>query len=128
MGNMDNMGGMVSGPRTVRHRPDYFMINGRDGNDTLTDPATAIEAGPGQQVLIRLNNVGYQPALVQLGGLEFDVIASDGRPVAQTLTTSSLMIAPGERYDILLTMPLSSNRTAMVDYYHIRGLQQRQRP
>jgi hypothetical protein len=44
------------------------MINGRDGNDTLTDPATAVEAGPGQQALIRLNNVGYQPALVQLGG------------------------------------------------------------
>jgi FtsP/CotA-like multicopper oxidase with cupredoxin domain len=118
---MGGMGGMVSGPGTVRHHPDYFMINGRDGAGTLTDPATAIEAGPGQKVLIRLNNVGYQPALVQLGGLEFDVIASDGRPLAQTLTTSSLMISPGERYDILLTMPLSGSWTAMVDYYHIRG-------
>ena len=116
-----NMGGMVSGPATVRHRPDYFMINGRDGNDTLIDTATAIEAGPGQQTLIRLNNVGYQPALVQLGGLEFEVIASDGRPLADTLRTTSQLIAPGERYDILLTMPLSGNWTAIVDYYHIRG-------
>jgi FtsP/CotA-like multicopper oxidase with cupredoxin domain len=72
-------------------------------------------------VLIRLNNVGYQPALVQLGGLEFDVIASDGRPLAQTFRSDSLMIAPGERYDILLTLPLSGSWTAMVDYYHIRG-------
>ena len=69
------MGGMVSGTGTVRHSPNYFMINGRDGNDTLIDTATAIEAGPEQQVLIRLTNVGYQPAQVQLGGLEFDVIA-----------------------------------------------------
>jgi FtsP/CotA-like multicopper oxidase with cupredoxin domain len=115
------MGGMVSGPGTVRHRPDYFMINGRDGNDTLTDPTTAIEAGPKDDVLIRLNNVGYQLATVQLGGLEFEVIASDGRPLAQIIRTDSLMIAPGERYDILLTMPQSGSRTAAVDYYHIRG-------
>jgi FtsP/CotA-like multicopper oxidase with cupredoxin domain len=91
------MGGMISGPGTVRHRPDYFMINGRDGNDTLTDPATAIEAGPGQQVLIRLNNVGYQPAMVRLGNLEFDVIASDGRPLTKTIRTDSQLIAPDER-------------------------------
>jgi len=118
---MGGMGGMVSGSRTVRHRPDYFMINGRDGNSTLTDPTTAIEAGPGQKVLIRLNNVGYQPALVQLGGLEFDVIASDGRPLPHALRTNSLMITPGERYDILLTMPKTGSWTAMVEYYHIRG-------
>jgi FtsP/CotA-like multicopper oxidase with cupredoxin domain len=121
MGGMGGMGSMVSGPGTVRHRPDYFMINGRDGNDTLTDPATAIEAGPGQQVLIRLNNVGYQPALVQLGELEFEVIASDGRPLAQNLRTNSLMIAPGERYDILLAISSPGDWTAIVDYYHIRG-------
>ena len=115
------MGGMVSGPGTMRHRPEYFMINGRDGASLLTDPATTIEAGPGQQVLIRLNNVGYQPALVQLGGLEFEVIASDGRPLAQTIRTTSQSIAPDERYDILLTMRSSGIRTAAVDYYHIRG-------
>ena len=115
------MGGMVSGPGTVRHRPDYFMINGRDGASTLTDPATAIEAVSSQRVLIRLNNVGYQPALVELDGLEFDVIASDGRPLAQTISTDLWMIAPGERYDILLTMPLPGIRMATVDYYHIRG-------
>ncbi|MBT8368888.1 MAG: hypothetical protein KJP23_29705 [Deltaproteobacteria bacterium] len=97
------------------------MINGRDGDDTSTDPTTAIEAGPGQKVLIRLNNVVYQPVLVQLGGLRFDVIASDGRPLAQTHRANSLMTAPGERCDILLTMPLSGSWTAMVDYYHIRG-------
>ena len=117
-----SMGGMaVSGPRTVRHRPDYFMINGRDGTNLLTDPTTAIMAGAGQKVLIRLNAVGYQPALVNLSGLEFEVIASDGRPLAQTIRASSLMITPGERYDILFTMPSSGSRTATVDYFHIRG-------
>ena len=112
---------MVSGPDTVRHRPDYFMINGRDGFDTLTDPTTAIEAGPGEKVLIRCTNVGYQLAQVQLGGLPFDVIASDGRPLAENISATSLVVAPGERYDILLTMPSSGKRSATVDYLHIRG-------
>jgi FtsP/CotA-like multicopper oxidase with cupredoxin domain len=120
-GGMRGMGRMVSGPTTVRHRPDYFMINGRDGALLLTDPTTAIEAGLGDQVLIRLNNVGYQPALVRLGGIEFDVIASDGRPLAQTLRTDAQFIAPGERYDILFSMPESVIPAATVDYYHIRG-------
>ena len=32
------------------------------------------------------------------------------------------MVAPGERYDVLLTMPSSAGvETAVVDYYHIRG-------
>jgi FtsP/CotA-like multicopper oxidase with cupredoxin domain len=112
---------MVSGPGTARHRPDYFMINGRDGFDTLSDPATAIEADPGEKVLIRCTNVGYQLAEVKLGGLPFDVIASDGRPLAETVRTTALIVAPGERYDILLTMPASGKRTATVDYLHIRG-------
>jgi len=112
---------MVSGSGTVRHRPDYFMINGRDGFDTLSDATTAIEAGPGEEVLIRCTNVGYQLAQVQLGGLSFDVIASDGRPLAETVTTTSLIVAPGERYDVPLTMPSTGKRGAPVDYLHIRG-------
>jgi FtsP/CotA-like multicopper oxidase with cupredoxin domain len=115
------MMGMVSGPGTVRHRPDYFMINGRDGANLLVDPTTAIKAGPGQQVLIRLINLGYQLALVKLGGLTFEVIASDGRPLAKVLHTTSQMIAPGERYDLLFAMPESGSLTATVDYYHVRG-------
>jgi FtsP/CotA-like multicopper oxidase with cupredoxin domain len=53
--------------------------------------------------------------------LDFDVIASDGRPLAQTLRTASQLVAPGERYDIMLTMPVSGISTSTVDYYHIRG-------
>jgi FtsP/CotA-like multicopper oxidase with cupredoxin domain len=113
-------GAAVSGPGTVRHRPDYFMINGRDDADTLTDPTTAIAAAGGEVVLIRTNNVGYQPAVVRLGGLQFQVIASDGRPLPTAIATTELLVAPGERYDILLQMPALTVQTATVDYYDIR--------
>lgn len=111
---------MVSGANTVRHRPDYFMINGRDGANTLTDNTTAISAGAGQKVLIRTNGVGYQTARVRLGGLAFEVIASDGRPLPAPITATEWLIAPGERYDLLVTMPSSGQRIATVEYYDIR--------
>jgi FtsP/CotA-like multicopper oxidase with cupredoxin domain len=110
----------ISGPRTVRHRPDYFMINGRDGELEIDDPATAVAATPGERVLIRLTNVGYQPALVELGGLSFEVIASDGRPLPTPIVTAERLVAPGERYDILFTMPPAIDYTATVDYWDIR--------
>jgi FtsP/CotA-like multicopper oxidase with cupredoxin domain len=116
----DQQGPLISGPGTVRHRPDYFMINGRDGGNTLTDPTTAITAPAGERVLMRTTNVGYQPALVQLGGLEFEVIASDGRPLRSTLLTDTQWVTPGERYDILFTMPSETDDIATVDYYDIR--------
>jgi len=110
----------VSGAATRRYRPDYFMINGRDGANSLSDSTTAISAGPGQKVLIRTNGVGYQPAMVRMGGLPFQVIASDGRPLPAPLTVTEQLVAPGERYDLLLTMPNSGQTTATVDYYDIR--------
>ena len=110
----------VSGPRTVRHRPDYFMINGRDGTSSINDSTSAILAAPGDRVMIRLINVGYQPALVGLGGLEFEVIASDGRPLPEPLSMNEHLVAPGERYDIIFTMPAKAHYGAMVEYLDIR--------
>ncbi|MEM7050132.1 MAG: multicopper oxidase domain-containing protein [Acidobacteriota bacterium] len=111
----------ISDSNTVRHSPDYFLINGKDGNQIDADPASAIAAGAGDRVLIRATNVGYQPALVKLGGLAFDVVASDGRPLASTLAgVTEQWVAPGERYDLILTMPASANATAMVEYWDPR--------
>jgi FtsP/CotA-like multicopper oxidase with cupredoxin domain len=113
-----HIGGMVvSGPSTVRHRPDYFMINGRDGANTLTDTTTAISADAGETVMIRTNDMGYQPALE---GLEFSVIASGGRPFPVAMARTELLVAPGERYYMPFQMPPETNRTATVEYFDIR--------
>jgi len=113
------MGGS-SGPNTTRHSPNYFMINGRDGNNLNSDSTVAISAGAGQKVLVRGVHSGYQPAMVKMGGLVFDVIASDGRPLPSAISATEWLMAPGERYDLLVTMPSSGQRTATVDYYDIR--------
>ena len=113
-------GPQTSGSNTVRHRPDYFMINGRDGSNTLSDPTTAITAAAGDRVLIRATNVGYQPALVQLGGVEFEVIASDGRPLRSAIPATQQLVVPGERYDLLFSMPDGTDGVATADYFDIR--------
>jgi FtsP/CotA-like multicopper oxidase with cupredoxin domain len=95
------------------------MINGKDGEDTLTDPSTAISGAPGEKVLIRANNMGYQPALVRLGGLEFQVIASDGRPLPVAIVGTEQLVSPGERYDLLIQLPYVGDWAAQVHYFGI---------
>jgi len=98
------------------------MINGRNGADAQTDTTVAVEANAGEKVLIRLNQTSYQGARVELGGLPFEIIAADGRPIAQVLNKTSVYITPGERYDLLVTMPSAgTTKYATVSYYDNRG-------
>lgn len=110
----------VSGSGTVRYRPDYFMINGRDGANAGTDSTVAVSARAGQKVLIRVNGTSYLSGVVGFGGLPFEVIASDGRPLVQSYTVTEQLVCAGERYDLLVTMPSSGQYAATVDYYDIR--------
>jgi len=114
------MGGM-GGTILRRYSPNYFLINGRDGASVITDSTTAITAGAGQRVLIRINGTSYMPGRIRLGGLAFDVVASDGRPLASPLRTTELQVNAGERYDIIVTMPSSGQNNATVDYRNIRN-------
>lgn len=114
----------VSGSGYLRYTPDYFMINGRDGADILSDSASSIVAAAGQQIVIRLVNIGYMPAVVNLGGILFEVLCSDGRPLKSPLPNrvNDWMVAPGERYDVRFVMPQSGQVMASVNYLDIRGL------
>jgi FtsP/CotA-like multicopper oxidase with cupredoxin domain len=48
------------------------------------------------------------------------VIASDGRPLPAAIAKTELLVAPGERYDLLFQMPPASDQTATVEYFDIR--------
>lgn len=111
----------VSGAGTVRYRPDRFMINGVNGADAITDPTVAITAPAGEQVLIRTNQTSYQGVRIEFAGMEFTVIAADGRPAAVARQMRDLYMAPGERYDILLTMPPAGVYEARLRYYDNQG-------
>ena len=106
----------TSGSATARHRPNAFLLNGFASEQARTDPYTRLVAAVGQRIYLRILNSSYQWGRIRLAGLSFDVVASDGRPMRQVVTTDSWEIGPGERYDLLITPTAPISADATVEY------------
>jgi FtsP/CotA-like multicopper oxidase with cupredoxin domain len=66
-------------------------------------PATApMTAALGQDILIRLANVGQMLHPIHLHGYHFKVIAQDGAPLDRPYSADTVVVAPGETYDLLV--------------------------
>ncbi|WP_280310754.1 multicopper oxidase family protein [Nocardia abscessus] len=77
----------------------HYLINGRLG----TDPVT-LTARPGQRMRLRIINAAADTAFrVAIGRHQLTVTHSDGFPV-QPVTTGSLLISMGERYDVIVEL------------------------
>ncbi len=105
-----------SGPVTARHRPNVFLLNGRESAEAQQCPFTVIQMLVGQVGYLRVVNQAYQFARFSLGGLPFQVVATDGRPITEPITTDSWEIGTGERYDILFSSDSAFHGLATVDY------------
>lgn len=80
----------------------YYLINGK----VPTDPAS-YDVRPGERVRLRLINAGADTAFrVAAAGSRLTVVASDGFPVAP-VAVDTVLLAMGERYDVLITAPPS---------------------
>jgi len=91
-------------PDRSRFDPRYFFINGRSFPDTLDHPDTHLVGHLGDRVLVRLINAGYGWRSMHLHGFHFEVVATDGRPLAQPYLKDTISVGPGERYDLLVTL------------------------
>lgn len=78
---------------------DLFLINGH-AHESI--PPVVLDAG--ERVLIRLMNAGNLPHAIHSHGHSFRIVATDGNPVpaAAVLTKDTVLIGPGERYDLEL--------------------------
>ncbi len=76
---------------------DYFLMNGK-----MHDAIPPIVVSEGDKVRIRLINAGNVPHPFHTHGHSFKIVATDGNPVpkAAQLTKDTVLVAPGERYDI----------------------------
>jgi manganese oxidase len=83
------------------YHPNYFLINGRAYPDTSTDPTATIHPQPGDRVLIRTINGGRLPHAMHLHGYHFTIVGREGRPWANGPLKDTVMVAPGEAYDLL---------------------------
>lgn len=80
--------------------PNYFTINGKSFPATET-----ITAKVGDRVRLRFIAAGQFVHPMHLHGVPFKIVATDGHPVpeAAQLTKDTVLVAPGERYDIEFT-------------------------
>ena len=77
---------------------DEFMMDGKMG-----EAIPPIVVNKGDKVLVRLINAGTMAHPIHLHGHSFKIVATDGNPVpeAAQLTKDTVLVAPGERYDIV---------------------------
>ena len=109
----------VSGPGSARFYPNGFLLNGKETPDALVDPFTKVVIAQGQKAYIRVVQAAYEFARVSLAGLPFEVVASDGRPLANPVTATTWELAPGERYDLLFTGSTTGTYQARIEYLDI---------
>lgn len=98
---------IISDPNDPRVDVDYTMVlNDGPLGFTLNGkgfPATEpIVAEKGQLVRIRFMNEGLQIHPMHLHGLPQRVIAKDGHLLEHPYTADTVLVAPGERYDVLV--------------------------
>ncbi|UJF35053.1 multicopper oxidase domain-containing protein [Paenibacillus hexagrammi] len=78
---------------------DYYTINGRSYPFTPD-----MEVKKGETIRIRLANIDTMEVhTMHLHGIDFQVIAKDGHPVEKPQSMNTILIGPGETYDIALT-------------------------
>ncbi len=106
----------ASGTGTARHRPSAFLINGFDSGQAQSDVYSRLVGSVGDRLYLRILNSANQWGRVRLAGLPFDVVASDGRPMRQVVTTDQWEIGPGERYDLLITPTAPISADATIEY------------
>lgn len=99
-------------------RPDYFMINGKQGTQITDNEEHHIWYEDGDQVLLRLTNLGYTLVEYELPPeLNATVYTSDGRPLPEPFNTQLLEVYPGERFSAIVTPPNGFEGAVFAHYY-----------
>ena len=91
--------------------------NANNGDEEASQPVSAlIQVNPGERVLLRLANLGYNQHAMELPGIPMRVVGQDatflgaGTSLGETYrdrryTTNTLYIGPGEARDVMFTAP-----------------------
>jgi FtsP/CotA-like multicopper oxidase with cupredoxin domain/uncharacterized cupredoxin-like copper-binding protein len=103
---LDPMGHLQTGtPATIDDEYTLFLGDGPLGYllNGKSFPATApFVAKQGDWVLIHLANDGSALHPMHLHGYHFEVVSQDGFPLDQPYLADTLVIAPGQRFDVLI--------------------------
>lgn len=92
-------GGTVS---TSVYKPNYFVINGKGGNDAMGDSNTTISGNVGQTALVRIVNGGQLYNALHFHGNHFQVISINGvRQSSPYKLLDVINVSPAGTVDVL---------------------------
>jgi FtsP/CotA-like multicopper oxidase with cupredoxin domain len=101
---------------------DLDRMLGRQGNVLLVNgqrAPVALRVGAGARERWRfVNGANGRYFNLRIPGLRFLVIGSDGGLLAQPYSTDTLLVTPGERYDVLVTFDGSPGASAVLQTVH----------
>lgn len=101
--------------------PDYFVITGVDasGDTAINGPGViAPVINVGDRLLVRYICAGYHPQHVNFGGLNVELVQSDGRPLPEPVTVSEIDAVSAERYDIIVAPTQPGEHIIEIDIKH----------
>jgi FtsP/CotA-like multicopper oxidase with cupredoxin domain len=122
-----------------RAYPDTLVGNGSYSNGEqqgspvgLTAPAgrpdlqhqplgSIVHVNAGEKVLLRFANLGYRRQAMTLDGIRMHVVGKDATPLTKDVFdmsywTNTLLVAPGESYDAIITAPAHSGASSYDTY------------
>jgi FtsP/CotA-like multicopper oxidase with cupredoxin domain len=94
--------------RIVTHNPTL------DTDDYSQPNSSLVQCNPGERVLLRLANLGYEQHAMQLPGIPMHVVGQDASLLRKGTTdasywTNTLYLGPGEARDVLFDAPAFSS-------------------
>jgi FtsP/CotA-like multicopper oxidase with cupredoxin domain len=104
----------------TNYKPNYFTLNGRCYPQTIlpskeptlpSQPISSlVQCNPGERVLLRLANLGYQQHAMQLPGIPMKVVGEDATLLNNAGTdlsyaANTIYMGPGEARDVIFTAP-----------------------
>lgn len=100
--------------------PDYFMVNGLQGQMILDDLDQHVMAEEGQAIALHLGSMAYTITTVHFPEeLHATVWMSDGRPVPEEFEVTELEIYPGERFTVMLNPEAGFSEDIEVEYINM---------
>jgi FtsP/CotA-like multicopper oxidase with cupredoxin domain len=99
--------------------PQYFLVNGLSGVQ-LQVPENYLVAMPNEKVFLRLANIGYYGVqYIFPSELNARVVASDGRPLPTEELTDTVIVLPGERYEVFVQLGQNQQYPLLVEHFNL---------
>ena len=99
------------------YHPTFFLINGQSHQELK---ALTINGKKYERIYLRLANIGfYLNKYIIPSGLNAEWIDSDGRPLPKAMSRDTMIIAPGERYGVMLNADKEFTDSIAIQYLNM---------